>query len=67
MTLQLSLTAAEVRRHDHNHFVASLFALSERREDLFIVYTFFVVLTRIGEVLRELLTAHIRLQWWCKA
>lgn len=64
MTPPLSLPATKVHRYNYDHFIATLFTQSELREDLFTLYAFSAVLAQIGEVIRELLAGHIRLQWW---
>ncbi len=60
----LSPPAAEVHCHDRDRFVAALFAPADRREDLLALYAFAVALSQAGEMVREPLAGHIRLQWW---
>lgn len=64
MPQQLSAAASEVRRHDRDRFVASLFAPPEAREGLFAVYAFDLELARVRELVREPLAGLVRLQWW---
>ncbi|HSR72756.1 MAG TPA: phytoene/squalene synthase family protein [Kiloniellales bacterium] len=60
----LSYCAREVRRLDHDRYLAALFAPQERREALFALYAFNQEIARIPELVSESLLGHIRLQWW---
>jgi phytoene synthase len=61
---ELSPVAALVRRHDPDRFFTALFAPTEHREALFVLYAFNHELARAREVVREPMLALIRLQWW---
>jgi phytoene synthase len=61
---ELSLLAAEVRRHDRDRFVTALFAPAERREALMALYAFNLEIARTRESVSETLLGEIRLQWW---
>ena len=60
----LSPPAALVRRADPDRFLAALFAPSDRREALMLLYAFNHELARASEVASEPTLALIRLQWW---
>lgn len=60
----LSPAAQEVRRHDRERFVTTLFAPPDGREALMVLYAFNVELSRIRESVREAMAGMIRLQWW---
>jgi len=60
----LSASAQDVRRHDRDRFVLSLFAPSEAREALFTLYAFNLEIARVRELVTEPLLGRIRLQWW---
>ena len=60
----LSACAEIVRRHDPDRFLTALFAPSERRETLFILYAVNHELARAREVVSNPMLALIRLQWW---
>ena len=61
---ELSYCAQQVRRHDHDRFLTSLFAPADRREALFALYAFNLEVARTAEVVSEPMLGEIRLQWW---
>jgi phytoene synthase len=60
----LTDAARLVREFDRDRFVTALFAPSERREGLMLLYAFNVEVARIRESVREPMAGMIRLQWW---
>lgn len=60
----LSACAAQVRRHEPDRYVATLFAPPDRREALFALYAFGAELARVPERVSEAMLGAIRLQWW---
>jgi len=60
----LSYCAEQIRRHDNDRFVCSLFAPPTEREALAALYAFNLEVARIPEVVSETLLGHMRLQWW---
>ena len=64
MSKPLSLSAIEVRRHDWDRFICTLFAPEDRREDLFTLLAFNLELARTREMVTEPLIGEMRLQWW---
>ena len=60
----LSYCAREVRHHDRARYLSSLFALEDRREDLFALYAFNLEVAKTAEVVSEPMLGQIRLQWW---
>ncbi len=63
----LSPAGSEVRQHDPDHFLTTLFAPEQRREDLFILYAFAAEVARIPTLVSEPVLGHMRLQWWREA
>lgn len=61
---QLSYCAAQVRRHDPDRFLTTLFAPAGQREDLLVLYAFNLEIAKTREMVSEALLGHIRLQWW---
>ena len=57
MSKPLSLSAIEVRRHDWDRFICTLFAPEDRREDLFTLLAFNLELARTREMVRSRLLA----------
>jgi phytoene synthase len=55
---------AIVREGDPDRYLATLFAPSSARDDLFAVYALNVELARIGERVSEPSLGEIKLQWW---
>lgn len=60
----LSYCVAQVRRHDPDRFLTTLFAPAKEREDLLTLYAFNLEVAKTREVVSEALLGHIRLQWW---
>ncbi len=60
----LSPCAEIVRRHDPDRFLTALFAPSEMRETLFVLYAVNHELARAREAVSNPMLALIRLQWW---
>ncbi|MBM3559040.1 MAG: squalene/phytoene synthase family protein [Alphaproteobacteria bacterium] len=60
----LSWCAQEVRRHDPDRFLVSLFLPAERREAVFALTAFNNELVRAQEAASEPMLGAIRLQWW---
>jgi NADH dehydrogenase [ubiquinone] 1 alpha subcomplex assembly factor 6 len=56
-----------VRTHDPDRFSASLFAPSDRREDLWAVHAFAHEVAKTREVVSQPVMGTIRLQWWREA
>lgn len=66
----MSLTASEqycldeVRRHDHDRYVAALFLPADRRPAALALHAFNLEIARTREIVSEPLLGQIRLQWW---
>lgn len=56
--------AAEVRRHDHDRYLAALFAADEARPGLLALYAFNLAIARTRETVSEPILGQMRLQWW---
>lgn len=54
----------EVKKHDNFRFLSSLFAPSDERKALIILYRFNLELAHIAESTNEVMAGLIRLQWW---
>ncbi len=67
MTDSQTYCAGEVRRLDHERYLAALFAPDARRPALMALYAFNIEIARIAEVVSEPMLGHIRLQWWREA
>jgi hypothetical protein len=63
-TTEQSYCADEVRRHDWDRFICTLFAPAERRPALFALLAFNLEIARTRAVVSERLLGEIRLQWW---
>ena len=63
----LSHCAAEVREHDPDRYLATLFAPADAREALFALYAFDHEITRVRRVVSEPMAGLVRLQWWREA
>ena len=63
----LSHCAAEVREHDPDRYLATLFAPADAREALFTLYAFDHEITRVRRVVSEPVAGLVRLQWWREA
>ena len=66
-TAELSYCASEVRRHDADRFLTTLFAPKGHREDLFALYAFNLEISKTREIVNEAMLGAIRLQWWREA
>jgi phytoene synthase len=60
----LSYCAAEVREHDPDRYLATLFAPAEAREALFVLYAFDHEVGRVRRLVTEPMAGLVRLQWW---
>jgi len=58
------LCAAAVEAHDHDRWLAALFAPDARRPGLMALYAFNLEVSRVRETVREPMLGEIRLQWW---
>ena len=63
----LSHCAAEVREHDPDRYLATLFAPAEAREALFALYAVDHEITRVRRMVSEPMAGLVRLQWWREA
>ncbi len=63
----LSPCAEQVRRHDPDRYLCTLFAPAARREALFALYAFNDEIARTREQVSEPMLGMIRLQWWREA
>lgn len=61
---QTEIVRADLRMHDHDRYLAALFAPSDVRNDLIALYAANAALERIGRSVTEPLLGEIRLQWW---
>jgi len=57
----------EVRRFDHDRYLAALFAPAAAGADLLALYAFNLELARIPELVSEPLLGEVRLAWWREA
>ncbi len=62
-----SYAAEELRRHDNDRYLCTLFAPADKREDLFALYAFNLEVARTREAVSESMIGQIRLQWWREA
>lgn len=60
----LSYCAAEVREHDPDRYLATLFAPADAREALFVLYAFDHEIGRVRRIVGEPMAGLVRLQWW---
>ncbi|HLT02205.1 MAG TPA: squalene/phytoene synthase family protein, partial [Geminicoccaceae bacterium] len=61
---RLSHCAADVRAHDPDRYLATLFAPAEIREALFVLYAFDHEIGRVRRIVTEPMAGLVRLQWW---
>ncbi|MGH6899346.1 MAG: phytoene/squalene synthase family protein [Geminicoccaceae bacterium] len=61
---QLSHCAAEVREHDPDRYLATLFAPPAAREALFGLYAFDHEIAKVRHVVSEPMAGLVRFQWW---
>ncbi len=59
--------SAELRAHDPERFLTSLFAADEDRPALHALYAFNLELARVADAVSEPLLGQVRLQWWREA
>ena len=67
MTDSRTYCAREVRRADHERYLAALFAPDARRPALMALYAFDIELARIAGLVSEPMLGRIRLRWWREA
>jgi NADH dehydrogenase [ubiquinone] 1 alpha subcomplex assembly factor 6 len=60
----LSYCASQVRAHDPDRYLATLFAPAEAREALFALYAFDQEIAKVRHVVREPIAGMVRFQWW---
>ena len=60
----LSYCAAQVRAHDPDRYLATLFAPADAREALYVLYAFDHDVGRVRRIVSEPLAGLVRLQWW---
>jgi phytoene synthase len=60
----LSYCAAQVREHDPDRYLATLFAPAEAREPLLVLYAFDHEIGRVRRLVSEPMAGLMRLQWW---
>jgi phytoene synthase len=58
---------AEVRAHDRDRYLATLFAPAEARPHLFALYAFNLEVAQVRERIHEPMAGEVRLQWWREA
>jgi phytoene synthase len=63
----LSYCAQQVREHDPERYLATLFAPAAAREALFALYAFDHEIAKVRHVVREPMAGMIRWQWWREA
>jgi 15-cis-phytoene synthase len=56
-----------VRAHDHDRWLATLFAPADKRPHLHALYAFNLEIARIRDVVSDPMPGEIRLQWWTDA
>ncbi len=60
----LSALGLELRDHDPDRYLATLFASADRRDALFALYAFDHEIAKVRRLVREPMAGLIRLQWW---
>jgi phytoene synthase len=60
----LSHCATQVREHDPDRYLATLFAPAAARESLFALYAFDREITKVRRLLSEPIAGMVRFQWW---
>jgi len=63
----LSYSGTELRKHDNDRYLCTLFAPAAIRESLFALFAFNSEIARIRETVSESMLGLIRLQWWREA
>jgi NADH dehydrogenase [ubiquinone] 1 alpha subcomplex assembly factor 6 len=61
---KLSFCATQVREHDPDRYLATLFAPAAAREELFVLYAFDHEIGRVRRIVSEPMAGLVRLQWW---
>ena len=61
---ELSYCAEQVKGHDRDRYLTSLFAPEPRRARLFALYAFNLEIAKTAEMVSEPILGEIRLQWW---
>jgi phytoene synthase len=56
--------AALVREHDHDRYIATLYAPESQRPALFALYAFSHEIARVRAAVSEPLPGEVRMQWW---
>lgn len=56
--------AALVREHDHDRYIATLYAPESQRPSLFALYAFSHEIARVRALVSEPLPGEVRMQWW---
>jgi 15-cis-phytoene synthase len=56
--------ATIVKSHDWDRYIATLFAPSDKRDDILTLYAFDAEISRIRSIISDPLPGEIRLQWW---
>ncbi len=56
--------ADQVRRHDHDRYLCTLFAPVGARDAILALYAFNVEIAKVRETVSEPMMGQIRLQWW---
>ncbi|WNJ92916.1 phytoene/squalene synthase family protein [Bosea sp. 685] len=56
--------AALVREHDHDRYIAALYAPEAQRPALFALYAFSHEIARVRALVSEPLPGEVRMQWW---
>jgi len=54
----------DLRRHDRDRFLATLFAAADRQPELWALLAFNLEIARVREVVSQPILGQIRLQWW---
>lgn len=63
----LDYCRSELRRHDRERYLTTLFAPAEQRPALLALYAFNLEIARTRETVSEPMLGQIRLQWWREA
>jgi 15-cis-phytoene synthase len=56
-----------VREHDHDRYLATLYAPADKQPHLFALYAFAAEIARVPRMVSEAQIGEIRLQWWAEA
>ena len=66
-SLPLSICADQLRAHDKDRFLLTLFAPAHAREALTALYALDMELDHVHDAVREEMISHIRYAWWQEA